>query len=81
MLSFVSDSEKSLLILGEYRKEGATAATKPSFHVQFFGWNDESGWVTSVVEFDGLEAFQQLGGKNYFSSNYMEIAVKLLKGP
>ena len=38
-----------------------------SYHVQFFGWNDESGWVSTVLPFNGLEAFKALGGKILFS--------------
>ena len=44
-----------------YRRELANG--KASFHVQFFGWNDESGWVSTALEFEGLEAFQSLAAK------------------
>ena len=37
-----------------------------SYHVQFFGWNDESGWASTVLPFNGLEAFKALGGNMLF---------------
>lgn len=46
---------------GPYRKEQANG--KASHHVQFFGWNDESGWVTTALEFDGLDAFKAIAAK------------------
>lgn len=47
---------------GQFKKVGASG--KPNFHVQFFNWNDESGWVNAVLEFDGLDAFKMIAGKN-----------------
>ena len=43
-----------------YRKEMANG--KATYHVQFFNWNDESGWVTTVLEFEGIEAFKAIAG-------------------
>ena len=34
-----------------------------SFHVQFFGWNDESGWASSVLPFNGIDAFKAIAGE------------------
>ena len=45
---------------GQYKKVGANG--KENFHVQFFNWNDESGWVNAVLEFDGLDAFKMVAG-------------------
>ena len=50
---------------GLYRREGK--AKKFLYHVQFFNWNDESGWCNSVLEFDGLDQFKKIAGK--FSRN------------
>ena len=46
---------------GKYRREGPSG--KASYHVQFFNWNDESGWVNAVIEFDGLDSFKKIAGK------------------
>ena len=45
----------------QYRREGPSG--KASYHVQFFNWNDESGWVNAVIEFDGLDSFKKIAGK------------------
>ena len=48
---------------GQFRKE--IPSGKTSYHVQFFNWNDESGWVNSVIKFDGLDSFKEIAGKDY----------------
>ena len=53
--AFVTRSPQNI-----YRKEIANG--KMNFHVQFFGWNDESGWVSTALEFAGIEAFQAMAG-------------------
>jgi len=39
------------------------AKGKLQYHVQFFGWNDESGWVSSVMSFEGIEVFNDMRAK------------------
>ena len=39
---------------GIFKKEGNT-----SYHVQFFNWNAESGWVNSIVKFYGVDHFKK----------------------
>jgi len=34
-----------------------------AYHVQFFNWNDESGWVTKLLVFNGLADFKALAEK------------------
>lgn len=46
---------------GSYNR--VLANGKTTSHVQFFGWNDESGWVTTVLEFEGLESFKAVAGE------------------
>jgi len=41
-----------------------------SFHVQFFGWNDESGWASSVLPFNGLDAFKAIAAKKKSDKSY-----------
>ena len=45
---------------GTYKRPGPNG--KSNYHVQFFNWNDESGWVNSVLEFDGLDSFKKIAG-------------------
>ena len=45
------------------RREGKVPG-KPLYHVQFFNWNDESGWVNATLEFDGLDQFKKLANKH-----------------
>ena len=54
--SFVTKSPQ-----GQYKKLGPNG--KANFHVQFFNWNDESGWVNAALEFEGLEAFKKIAGE------------------
>ena len=54
--SFVTKSPQ-----GVCKKPGPNG--KQSYHVQFFNWNDESGWVNAVLEFDGLDSFKKIAGK------------------
>ena len=54
--SFVTRSPQGLC-----KKPGPNG--KQSYHVQFFNWNDESGWVNAVLEFDGLDSFKKIAGK------------------
>ena len=56
--SFVTKSPQ-----GQYRKPGPNG--KQCYHVQFFNWNDESGWVNAVLEFDGLDSFKKIAGNFY----------------
>jgi len=53
---------------GQFRKEGASG--KASYHVQFFNWNDESGWVNAVIEFDGLDSFKKIAAKKKSDKSY-----------
>ena len=57
--SFVTKSPQ-----GPYKKVGANG--KANYHVQFFNWNDESGWVNAALEFEGLDAFKKIAGKTHF---------------
>jgi len=41
-----------------------------SFHVQFFGWNDESGWASSVLPFNGIDAFKAIAAKKKSDKSY-----------
>ena len=59
--SFVTRSPQ-----GQYKRPGPNG--KQCYHVQFFNWNDESGWVNSVIEFEGLESFKKIAGKYHISS-------------
>jgi hypothetical protein len=43
---------------------------KSTSHVQFFGWNDESGWVTTALPFEGLESFQAIAAKKKSDKSY-----------
>jgi len=43
--------------IGLFKKEGKLNG-KSSYHVQFFNWNNESGWVDSIVRFDGVDQFK-----------------------
>jgi len=61
--SFVTKSP-----LGQYRREGPSG--KASYHVQFFNWNDESGWVNAVIEFDGLDSFKKIAAKKKTDKSY-----------
>ena len=49
---------------GQYKKVGSNG--KANYHVQFFNWNDESGWVNAVLEFDGIDSFKKIAGKFSF---------------
>jgi len=51
-----------------YRRELANG--KSTFHVQFFNWNDESGWVSSAIEFEGLDAFKLVAKKRKSDKSY-----------
>lgn len=53
---------------GQYRREGPSG--KASYHVQFFNWNDESGWVNAVIEFDGLDSFKKIAAKKKTDKSY-----------
>merc|ERR1719431_2028543 len=53
---------------GQFRKEGPSG--KASYHVQFFNWNDESGWVNAVIEFDGLDSFKKIAAKKKSDKSY-----------
>ena len=46
---------------GQYCRDAGKG--KMSYHAQFFNWNDESGWVNAVIEFDGLDSFKKLAVK------------------
>lgn len=61
--SFVTKSPQGL-----YKKEAPGGKT--SYHVQFFNWNDESGWVNAVLEFDGLDSFKKIAGKKKSDKSY-----------
>jgi len=61
--SFVTRSPQ-----GVYKRE--LPSGKKSFHVQFFNWNDESGWVGSVLEFDGLDSFKKIAAKKKNDKSY-----------
>jgi len=61
--AFVTRSPQNI-----YRKELTNG--KVSHHVQFFGWNDESGWVSTALEFDGLEAFKMIAAKRKSDKSY-----------
>ena len=61
--SFVTRSPQ-----GQYCRDAGKG--KMSYHVQFFNWNDESGWVQSVIEFDGLESFKKLAAKKKSDKSY-----------
>jgi len=54
--SFVTRNPENI-----YKKP--VAKGKLQYHVQFFGWNDESGWVTSVMSFEGIEVFNAMKAK------------------
>merc|ERR1719319_1870479 len=43
--------------VGSFKKEGKPPG-KSNYHVQFFNWNNESGWVDSIVRFDGVDQFK-----------------------
>ena len=60
--SFVTRSPQ-----GQYKKMGSNG--KANYHVQFFNWNDESGWVNAALEFDGLDSFKAIAGKLLFYSS------------
>lgn len=54
---------------GLYRKAGKLPG-KFMFHVQFFNWNDESGWCNSALEFDGLDQFKKIAAKHKKDKSY-----------
>ncbi len=41
---------------GEYKRKRGKGT---SYHVQFFNWNDESGWVSKILPWCSLEEFKQ----------------------
>eukprot|EP00096_Caligus_rogercresseyi_P016118 TRINITY_DN8670_c0_g1_i1.p1 TRINITY_DN8670_c0_g1~~TRINITY_DN8670_c0_g1_i1.p1 ORF type:complete len:607 (+),score=138.11 TRINITY_DN8670_c0_g1_i1:180-2000(+) len=45
--------------IGDYIRESRRGGT--SVHVQFFNWNDESGWVTKVLPWCSMAEFRALG--------------------
>ena len=49
---------------GQYKKVGSNG--KANYHVQFFNWNDESGWVNAVLEFEGIDSFKKIAGKKLY---------------
>jgi hypothetical protein len=53
---------------GQYCKDAGKG--RMSYHVQFFNWNDESGWVNSALEFDGLESFKKIAAKKKSDKSY-----------
>merc|ERR1719376_121495 len=53
---------------GQYCKDAGKG--RMSYHVQFFNWNDESGWVNSALEFDGLESFKKIAAKRKSDKSY-----------
>lgn len=53
---------------GQYCRDGGKG--RMSYHVQFFNWNDESGWVNSALEFDGLEPFKKIAAKKKSDKSY-----------
>jgi hypothetical protein len=53
---------------GQYCKDGGKG--KMMYHVQFFNWNDESGWVNTAMEFDGLPSFKKLAAKKKSDKSY-----------
>jgi len=61
--AFVTRSPQNI-----YRKEVANG--KVHYHVQFFGWNDESGWVTSALLFEGFDAFRMIAAKKKSDKSY-----------
>jgi len=61
--SFVTKSPQ-----GNYKREMPSG--KASYHVQFFNWNDESGWVNAVLEFDGLDSFKKIAAKKKSDKSY-----------
>lgn len=61
--SFVTRSPQ-----GQYCRDGGKG--RMSYHVQFFNWNDESGWVNSALEFDGLEPFKKIAAKKKSDKSY-----------
>jgi len=61
--SFVTKSPQ-----GQYRKPGPNG--KQCYHVQFFNWNDESGWVTAALEFEGLDSFKKIAAKKKSDKSY-----------
>ena len=61
--SFVTKSPQ-----GPYKKVGANG--KATYHVQFFNWNDESGWVNAALEFEGLDAFKKIAAKKKSDKSY-----------
>ena len=68
--SFVTKSPQ-----GQYKKVGSNGKT--NYHVQFFNWNDESGWVNAVLEFDGLDSFKSVAGKLSSVSFFRKVKLKL----
>ena len=46
---------------GEYKRKGHKG--KVVYHVQFFDWNSQSGWVTSILQFGGLDQFRKIAGR------------------
>jgi len=44
--------------LGDYRQDNACG--KISYHVQFFNWNNESGWVCDIIPFQGLGPYRNI---------------------
>ena len=61
--SFVTKSPQ-----GPHKKVGANG--KATYHVQFFNWNDESGWVNAALEFEGLDAFKKIAAKKKSDKSY-----------
>ena len=53
---------------GQYCRDAGKG--RMSYHVQFFNWNDESGWVNSALEFDGLESFKKIASKKKSDKSY-----------
>ena len=53
---------------GQYCRDAGKG--RMSYHVQFFNWNDESGWVNSALEFDGLESFKKIAAKKKSDKSY-----------
>ena len=46
---------------GRHKKPGPFG--RENYHVQFFNWNDQSSWVNSALEFDGLDSFKEITGR------------------
>ena len=67
--SFVTKSPQ-----GVCKKPGPNG--KMSYHVQFFNWNDESGWVNAVLEFDGLDSFKKIAGKIFLGKTLERIKTR-----